>query len=58
MFKSCTVGIVVDDDGEPRIMDHAWEATNAYRRVQSDELEWEGDTLVVKGPEHTPQLNP
>ncbi len=50
--------IVVDDDGETWIMYHSWEATNSYRRVQIDQLTWNGDTPVVDGPDLKPQPKP
>ena len=50
--------IVVDDDGETWIMYHSWEGTNSYRRVQIDQLTWNGDTPVVDGPDRMPQPKP
>ena len=50
--------IVVDDDGETWIMYHSWDPTATYRRVQIDELTWNGDTPVVDGPDRTPQPKP
>jgi arabinan endo-1,5-alpha-L-arabinosidase len=50
--------IVVDDDGETWIAYHSWDPTATYRRMQIDEIVWEGDTPVVKGPDLTPQPVP
>lgn len=50
--------IVVDDDGETWIAYHSWDRTASYRRMQIDEIVWEGDTPVVKGPDLTPQPIP
>ncbi len=50
--------IVVDDDGETWIMYHSWDPTATYRRVQIDELTWNGDAPVVDGPDRTPQPKP
>jgi len=50
--------IVVDDDGETWIMYHSWDPTASYRRVQIDQLTWNGDTPVVDGPDRKPQPKP
>ena len=50
--------IVVDDDGETWIVYHSWDRSAAYRAMQIDELVWEGDTPVVKGPDKGPQPIP
>jgi len=50
--------IVFDDDGETWMLYHSWDPTVSYRRMQIDELVWEGDTPVVKGPDKGPQPVP
>ncbi|HEY0733753.1 MAG TPA: glycoside hydrolase family 43 protein [Herpetosiphonaceae bacterium] len=50
--------IVLDKDGEPWIMYHSWDPTVSYRRIMIDELAWEGDTPVVRGPDKVPQPLP
>jgi beta-xylosidase len=50
--------IVLDKDGEPWFVYHSWNRTVKYRGVQIDELVWEGDTPVVKGPDRVPQPVP
>jgi arabinan endo-1,5-alpha-L-arabinosidase len=50
--------VVVDKDGETWLMYHSWDPSASYRRVQIDELVWEGDTPVVKGPDKLPQPKP
>lgn len=50
--------IVVDKDGDTWMLYHSWEGTLTYRRMQIDELVWEGDTPVVQGPDKEPQPVP
>lgn len=50
--------IVVDADGETWLVYHSWDPTISYRRMQLDELVWEGGQPVVKGPDITPQPIP
>jgi beta-xylosidase len=50
--------IVLDKDGETWLVYHSWERTATYRAMQIDELVWEGDTPVVKGPDKVPQAVP
>ncbi len=50
--------IVIDDDGETWIAYHSWNPTVTMRHMLIDELVWEGDTPVVKGPDKGPQPKP
>lgn len=50
--------VVLDKDGEPWMLYHSWDPTVTYRRVMIDELAWEGDTPVVRGPDRQPQPIP
>ncbi|HEX6292185.1 MAG TPA: glycoside hydrolase family 43 protein [Herpetosiphonaceae bacterium] len=50
--------IVLDKDGEAWMIYHSWDPTVTYRRMMIDELVWEGDTPVVKGPDNVPQALP
>jgi arabinan endo-1,5-alpha-L-arabinosidase len=51
--------IVVDKDGETWIVYHSWEPRSiTYRQMNLDELAWEGDRPVVKGPDAIPQPVP
>jgi len=50
--------IVVDKDGETWLVYHSWDPSATYRRMMIDELEWQGDTPVVKGPDRGPQPKP
>ena len=50
--------VVLDKDGETWIVYHSWDRSATYRAMQIDELVWEGDTPVVKGPDKVPQAVP
>lgn len=50
--------IVVDKDGDTWLMYHSWDSTVTKRVVLLDEVVWEGDALVVKGPDKVPQPLP
>ncbi len=51
--------IVLDKDGETWIVYHSWEPRSiTYRQMNIDELAWEEDRLVVKGPDAIPQPAP
>jgi beta-xylosidase/predicted small secreted protein len=50
--------IVLDKDGETWMLYHSWDPSVTYRRVLLDELVWEGDKPVVKGPDKVPQPLP
>ena len=50
--------IVLDKDGETWMLYHSWGPGIAYRQMQIDELVWEGDRPVVKGPDKGPQPVP
>jgi beta-xylosidase len=50
--------VVVDDDGETWLAYHSWDPTATYRRMQIDELRWEGETPVLDGPDRGPQPKP
>lgn len=50
--------VVLDKDGEPWMLYHAWDATISYRHLLLDELVWEGDAPVVRGPDKGPQPVP
>ena len=50
--------IVLDKEGDPWFVYHSWNETVKYRAMQIDELVWEGDTPVVKGPDRVPQPVP
>lgn len=50
--------IVLDKDGDQWFVYHSWDPTVSYRAMQIDELVWEGDTPVVKGPDRVPQPIP
>jgi beta-xylosidase len=50
--------IVVVEDGETWMLYHSWNSDASYRRLQIDELVWEGETPVVQGPDTNPQPRP
>jgi beta-xylosidase len=50
--------VVLDKDGETWLVYHSWDPTATYRRMMIDELVWQGDTPVVKGPDKGPQPKP
>lgn len=50
--------VIVDKDGETWLAYHSWDPSISYRRIMIDELVWEGDTPVVKGPDKLPQPRP
>jgi arabinan endo-1,5-alpha-L-arabinosidase len=50
--------IVLDPDGDTWMVYHSWDPTASYRRMQIDELIWEGDTPVLDGPDLGPQPRP
>lgn len=50
--------IVADDDGDLWMVYHAWDPSLSYRHMNIDELVWEGDRPVVKGPDRLPQPRP
>lgn len=50
--------IIVDKDGDTWMMYHTWDPSATFRGVQIDELVWEGDVPVVKGPDKIPQPKP
>lgn len=50
--------IVLDKDGDTWFVYHSWDAAVLYRAMQIDELVWEDDTPVVKGPDRVPQSTP
>jgi beta-xylosidase len=50
--------IVLDKDGQTWLVYHSWDRTASYRAMQIDQLVWEGDTPLVKGPTRAPQALP
>jgi arabinan endo-1,5-alpha-L-arabinosidase len=50
--------IVIDKDGDTWMLYHSWDPSVSYRRVMLDELVWEGETPVVKGPDKLAQPRP
>ena len=50
--------IVVSKKGETWIVFHSWDPSTRYRRMMLEQLVWEGDTPVVKGPDRGPQPRP
>jgi arabinan endo-1,5-alpha-L-arabinosidase len=50
--------VVADAEGETWMLYHSWDPTVSYRRLQIDELEWEGETPVLRGPDLEPQPAP
>lgn len=50
--------IILDREGDTWMLYHSWDPTASYRRLMLDELVWEGDTPVVKGPNKGPQPKP
>lgn len=50
--------IIVDKDGDTWMMYHTWNAEVTARYIMIDELTWEGDTPVIKGPDRVPQPLP
>jgi len=50
--------VVVSKKGETWMVYHSWDPTVKYRRMMLDELVWQGDTPVVKGPDRGPQPKP
>jgi beta-xylosidase len=50
--------IIVDADGETWMMYHSWDPSNSYRRVNIEELDWEGGRPVLRGPDPGPQPVP
>lgn len=50
--------IVVAKDGTTWMLYHSWDPTVSYREMNIDQLTWEGDKPVLKGPTVTPQSLP
>jgi arabinan endo-1,5-alpha-L-arabinosidase len=50
--------VVLDKNGKTWLVFHSWDPTATYRRMMLNELVWEGDTPVVKGPDRGPQPKP
>jgi arabinan endo-1,5-alpha-L-arabinosidase len=50
--------VVVAPDGATWLVYHAWDLTNTYRRMNLEQLVWEGDRPVVQGPDRGPQPRP
>ena len=50
--------VVLDKKGETWLVFHSWDPTATYRRLMLEQLVWEGDTPVVKGPDRGPQPKP
>jgi beta-xylosidase len=50
--------IVLDKDGETWLLYHSWNSTATYRMMMIDELVWQGDTPIVKGPDQGPPPKP
>ncbi len=50
--------IVNTPDGKSWIIYHSWDPTISVRQMNIDELEWQGDTPVVKGPYRSPEPVP
>jgi hypothetical protein len=40
------------------MLDHSWDSTVTYRGMSIDELEWTGDTPVVKASGRVPRAAP
>ncbi len=50
--------VVLDKKGQTWLVFHSWDPTATYRRLMLEQLEWQGDTPVVKGPDRGPQPKP
>jgi beta-xylosidase len=50
--------VVVAPSGKTWMIYHSWDNQHVYRAMNIDELDWEGDTPVVKGPDEGPQPRP
>jgi len=50
--------IVVAKDGRTWMLYHSWDPTITYRAMNIDELVWQGDVPVVKGPNRIPEPVP
>jgi beta-xylosidase len=50
--------VVAAPDGRTWMVYHAWDDHASYRAMYIDELDWEGDRPVVRGPDEVPQPVP
>lgn len=50
--------IVLDNDGETWLVYHSWDSTASYRRMNIEELDWEGGRPILRGPDPGPQAVP
>lgn len=50
--------IVVGPDGQTWMLYHSWDPTNSYRRLNVEDLGWEGGRPVLRGPDPGPQPAP
>ncbi|MBA3943053.1 MAG: family 43 glycosylhydrolase [Herpetosiphonaceae bacterium] len=50
--------ILTTPDGKNWIVYHSWDPTISVRQMNIDELDWQGDTPVVKGPYRSPEPVP
>jgi beta-xylosidase len=50
--------VVVAPGGRTWMVYHSWDNLGSYRTMSIDELDWEGDRPVVRGPDEVPQPKP
>jgi hypothetical protein len=50
--------IVLGPDGDPWMLYHTWNAALTSRNLDADNLEWDGDVPVLRGPSRVPQPVP